>query len=222
MAMPPCIVAVIPGGDPTVAAWVLAALFIAAGVACLLGAAAARGTAATRGHQQPLVWVAIGVLCLGLGLNKQLDLHRVIGRQVADLLGIAGFGAGLAVALAVLGIVGLLAVLSLTRAAWQTQWPAIVGAGLLGALALTHVHDGRAASSLLSGVAEWCAVGLIGAAAVTGRVLVARARRREVMAAARWQVVVGLVADEAADAPIPIFRGERRGALENAPESGSV
>ena len=97
--------------------------------------------------------------------------------------------------------------MSLTRAAWQTQWPAIVGAGLLGALALTHVHDGRAASSLLSGVAEWCAVGLIGAAAVTGRVLVARARRRDVMAAARWQVVVGLVADEAADAPIPIFRG---------------
>jgi len=71
-----------PGpGDPNLAGWIIFAGYLA--VALMAWRAARRE--ANRGLD-PTLWRALAVACVGLALNKQLDLHNAItaiGRQMA-------------------------------------------------------------------------------------------------------------------------------------------
>ena len=66
-----------PGiGDPTVFGWMTVGGYLAASVLCWRAAAAdKRSQRCARDGRAVVFWCAMAVLVLGLGINKQLDLH---------------------------------------------------------------------------------------------------------------------------------------------------
>lgn len=70
------------GADPTAMAWACTFAYVVAGALC--------GIAGARSRTDRGIWIALGVLLMLLGLNKQLDLHTTFvhgGRDVARVLG---------------------------------------------------------------------------------------------------------------------------------------
>ena len=69
-----------PGiGDPTIGGWITVVLYFLAAISCWM-------TARHNGVQDWKIWVAISILFLGLGINKQLDLQSALtelGRTLA-------------------------------------------------------------------------------------------------------------------------------------------
>jgi hypothetical protein len=69
-----------PGiGDPTIGGWITVVLYFLAAISCWM-------TARHKGARGWKIWVAISILFLGLGINKQLDLQSALtelGRTVA-------------------------------------------------------------------------------------------------------------------------------------------
>jgi hypothetical protein len=69
-----------PGiGDPTIGGWITVVLYFLAMASCWM-------TARNNGIKESRVWVAISILFLGLGINKQLDLQSALteaGRVLA-------------------------------------------------------------------------------------------------------------------------------------------
>jgi hypothetical protein len=68
-----------PGiGDPTIGGWITVVLYFLAMISCWM--------TARRGVKERRIWIAISILFLGLGINKQLDLQSAltdIGRVIA-------------------------------------------------------------------------------------------------------------------------------------------
>jgi hypothetical protein len=73
-------------GDPTIWGWLAVAAYAAAALGC--AGAAVRGPAGRR--RERLFWAAAAVAMLALGVNKQLDLQRDLGRIVRE----AAWGGG--------------------------------------------------------------------------------------------------------------------------------
>jgi hypothetical protein len=75
-----------PGiGDPTVGGWLTVALYLLAAINCWSTARRLRPTSAHLLHERH-AWLAISVLFLLLGINKQLDLQTAlteVGRMLA-------------------------------------------------------------------------------------------------------------------------------------------
>ena len=77
------------GEDPTAIAWACAVAYVVAGALCVVAGARLRlkpeSLPTDRG-----IWIALGVVLVLLGLNKQLDLHTLFvhaGRDAARALG---------------------------------------------------------------------------------------------------------------------------------------
>ena len=68
-----------PGiGDPTIGGWITVVLYFLAMISCWM--------TARSGIKERRIWIAISILFLGLGINKQLDLQSAltdIGRVIA-------------------------------------------------------------------------------------------------------------------------------------------
>lgn len=70
-----------PGiGDPTIGGWLTVALYFLAAISCRI---TARDIA--RGSRERRIWLAIAILFLALGVNKQLDLQSAL-TEAARLL----------------------------------------------------------------------------------------------------------------------------------------
>jgi hypothetical protein len=126
-----------PGiGDPTVLGWVTVAAYLLAALACGLAAWREPMTDGTRRPRSrpSRFWLALTVLMVALGINKQLDLQSLatqIGRDVIRTWGLYSerrelqFGFILAVALICAGALG--AFLWASRRTLRSRWPAIAG-----------------------------------------------------------------------------------------------
>jgi hypothetical protein len=126
-----------PGiGDPTVMGWVTVAAYLVAAVGCWLAAwrePMPDGTRRPRSRPSRF-WLALALLMLALGINKQLDLQSLatqIGRDVIKAWGLYSerrelqLGFILAVALVCVG--ALAAFLWAARRTLRSRWPAIAG-----------------------------------------------------------------------------------------------
>ena len=126
-----------PGiGDPTVVGWVTVAAYLLAALGC--GMAARRepmpdGTSRPRARPSGF-WLALAILMLALGINKQLDLQSLatqIGRDVITAWGLYSarrelqFGFILVVAVVCSSTLG--AFLWAARRTLKSRWPAIAG-----------------------------------------------------------------------------------------------
>jgi len=77
------------GEDPTAIAWGCALAYVVAGTLCGLAGTRSR-LAPGRSRTDRGIWMALGVILVLLGLNKQLDLHTIFvhgGRDAACVLG---------------------------------------------------------------------------------------------------------------------------------------
>jgi hypothetical protein len=126
-----------PGiGDPTVLGWVTVAAYLFAALGCGLAAwrePMADGTRRPRARPSRF-WLALAVLMLALGVNKQLDLQSLvtqIGRDVISAWGLYSerrelqFGFIVAVAMTCAGALG--AFFWAARRTLKRRWPAIAG-----------------------------------------------------------------------------------------------
>ncbi len=126
-----------PGiGDPTVVGWVTVVAYLLAAAGC--GLAAWReplrdGTRRTP-SQPSRFWLALAVLMLALGINKQLDLQTLatqVGRDIIRSWGLYSerrelqLGFILAVVLVCAGTLGWF--LWAARSTLDRRWPAVVG-----------------------------------------------------------------------------------------------
>ena len=72
-----------PGiGDPTIGGWITVVLYLLAMISCWM--------TARSGIKEQRIWIAISILFLGLGVNKQLDLQSALtaaGRVIASYQG---------------------------------------------------------------------------------------------------------------------------------------
>jgi hypothetical protein len=126
-----------PGiGDPTVLGWVTVAAYFLAAVGC--GMAAWRepmpdGTRRPRSRPSRF-WLALAILMVALGINKQLDLQSLatqIGRDVIRAWGLYSerreLQSGFIVAVALMCAGALVAFLWAARRTLKMRWPAIAG-----------------------------------------------------------------------------------------------
>ena len=118
-------------GDPTVWGWLAVAAYAAAALGCAL---AARASAGAR-RRERLFWLVAALAMLALGLNKQLDLQRDVGRAVRAAAWEGGWYAQRRTfqllfiqAIALGGLAFAAALLLVYRHAPWPHWLAILGA----------------------------------------------------------------------------------------------
>jgi hypothetical protein len=126
-----------PGiGDPTVLGWVTVAAYFLTAVGCGVAACCEPMPDGTRRPRTrpSRFWLALTILMVALGINKQLDLQSLatqIGRDVIKTWGLYSerrelqFGFIVAVALVCAG--ALVSFLWAARRTLKRRWPAIVG-----------------------------------------------------------------------------------------------
>jgi len=73
-------------GDPNVLGWTIAITYVVAGVLCMnTGFQRKKFSTASDQPTHLWIWFALGFLMIALGLNKQLDIHKLlteIGREI--------------------------------------------------------------------------------------------------------------------------------------------
>jgi hypothetical protein len=170
-----------PGiGDPTVLGWVTVAAYLVAALGCALAAwrePLLDGTRRPRARPSRF-WLALAVLMLALGINKQLDLQSLatqIGRDLIQAWGLYSerrelqFGFILVVASICAG--ALAAFFWAARSTLKTRWPAIAGMlfilGFVVIRAASFHHIDAFLAARLGGV-KWNWILELGGIAVVG------------------------------------------------------
>lgn len=170
-----------PGiGDPTVMGWVTVIAYLLASAGCAVAALReplADGTERSR-TQPSRFWLALALLLLGLGINKQLDLQSLvtqIGRDVTRAWGLYSerrelqVGFILAVVLVCAGTLGWF--FWAARATFERRWLAVLGTmfilGFVVIRAASFHHVDAFIGSRLGGV-KWNWILELGGIAIVG------------------------------------------------------
>lgn len=177
------------GGDPTPLGWACSAAYVVAGIACVV-VSKRRGGAPARNPTDSGVWLALGVLLVFLGINKEADLQTILvhfGRDTAHAWGLYRYkyyiGGTFFVAIVLGGTVVLWRTRGALRAFFRAH-PVALG-GLLFIVLYTIirfaaiVHLGPAWFVGLEDVPAFVALEMVGSGLIFGAAMTAhRASRR--------------------------------------------
>lgn len=136
------------GGDPTLLGWSTTLAYLIACACCLITWSRLRRPSADANGPRGL-WLALGLLLLFLGFNKELDLQTLLirgGGRTAQQIGVYGFKRGIELAFFLLVIASTLAMCWWFRSkikAFARENPlAVAGLGLIALYVIIRFADG--------------------------------------------------------------------------------